>query len=652
MLFSSKILRWLPGVVGLLFFALYSLTAAPSIIALFDDTLEFQLVGPTFAIAHPTGYPLYLLLGGLWSRVLLPVGNWAWRMNLLSALTAAGAVALLTTLASRLVTTTTGQPNYWAGLAAALAFGLGPLWWSQATIAEVYTLHGLLVIAILAVATDIHDGAGRQQSNSREMTSSPSHPITLSPSHLVTLSRRLTLLCLLIGLGLAHHRTTLLIVPGLLIYLLWSVPGLGRPQRNWWQWLAALLAPLLLYLWLPVRAATGVIDLHGSYVNSWAGFFNHILARGYTGFFADNALAQSRSADDWWQIWLAQTGSCALILGLLGLLWLVDRQWRPAKAWVLVLLVLLANLLFAIVYKVPDAEVFLLPALLAFALFVGAGYGLVARLLQRWPWLASLAQAVLLILIGLGVSGRGPWVNRSQEWAVHDYAVALAKVDFPPASQVVALEGEATALKYMQQAEGLAVNASAVVADDPEQRRRVIAQMVAQGRPTYLTRELEGIAQHYSFSGEGPLVRVWPRGQAQVGAPQQVVNESFANGALRLVGYDLARLNQAGDPALRIGLYWQPQAPLTQTLKLSLRLQDQNGAPILSRDGQPIQADRFPLRLVASTSDWVVGETIRDVQELTVPLPTNSQPARLQVILYDAETVVEVGAWVVTVPWQ
>jgi hypothetical protein len=270
--FSLKILRWLPWLVGLLFFTLYSLTAAPSVVALFDDTLEFQLVGPTFAIAHPTGYPLYTLLGGLWSRVVLPIGNWAWRMNLLSALTAAGTVALLFALTSRLVTTSTGQPNRWAGLAAALAFGLGPLWWSQATVAEVYTLHGLFVIAILSVAIGINGGEGRRQTTDSREILPPCHPVTLSPCHPVTLSRRMTLLCLLIGLGLAHHRTIVLILPGVLIYLLGSVPGLWRPRRSWGQWLAALLAPLLLYLWLPLRAATGVIDLHGSYVNSWLAF--------------------------------------------------------------------------------------------------------------------------------------------------------------------------------------------------------------------------------------------------------------------------------------------------------------------------------------------------------------------------------------------
>ena len=82
---------------------------------------------------------------------------------------------------------------------------------------------------------------------------------------------RMALLALLVGLGLAHHRTIVLALPGAAVYLLWSVPGIWRPRRAWLLWLAALLLPLLLYLYLPLRAAMGAADLHGSYTNTWAG---------------------------------------------------------------------------------------------------------------------------------------------------------------------------------------------------------------------------------------------------------------------------------------------------------------------------------------------------------------------------------------------
>ena len=89
--YGRRILPWVVGACALL---LYVLTAAPGIVALFDDSLEFQLVAPTLGIAHPTGYPLYTITGGVWSRLLFPFGNWAWRMNIFSALAAAFTVLL------------------------------------------------------------------------------------------------------------------------------------------------------------------------------------------------------------------------------------------------------------------------------------------------------------------------------------------------------------------------------------------------------------------------------------------------------------------------------------------------------------------------------------------------------------------------------
>src|SRR4030042_7191791 len=69
--------------------ALYTATCAPSV--LFGDGGEFQFVPYILGIAHPTGYPPYLLLGWLWSH-LLPMGDVAYRMNLFSVLWAALAV--------------------------------------------------------------------------------------------------------------------------------------------------------------------------------------------------------------------------------------------------------------------------------------------------------------------------------------------------------------------------------------------------------------------------------------------------------------------------------------------------------------------------------------------------------------------------------
>ena len=192
---------------------------------------------------------------------------------------------------------------------------------------------------------------------------------------------RMALLALLFGLGLAHHRTIVLAVPGVAIYLLWSVPGLWRPRAAWLLWLAALLLPLLLYMYLPLRATAGAVDLHGAYTNTWNGFWDHVLARGYTSFFSGSALAVERTPQQWFALIVAQVGWVGLLLALVGCAWLLDRRVR--KGWVLVLLVLAANFVFTLFYRVGDQEVFLIPFFLCLALLAGGGVAKVAEIFVR-----------------------------------------------------------------------------------------------------------------------------------------------------------------------------------------------------------------------------------------------------------------------------
>ena len=609
----SHLDRWLPWLVGLAALILYAATAAPSIVRFDDDSLEFQLVGPTLGIAHPTGYPLYTLLGGLWSRVLFPFGNWAWRMNLFSALAGAVTVGLVYAIVRRVGQQTGRSFPPLAGLTGAAVFALGPVWWSQSTVAEVYALHGLLSAAILFTALGVAQ-----------------HP-----------HRGMTRLFLLFGLGLAHHRTTLLLAPGLAVFLLWQIPDLWRPRRIWLRWAAALGLPLLLYLTIPLRASMGVADLNGDYVNSWAGFWFHVLAQGYAGYFQADALAASRSAGAWLALFAGQMGAFYLVFGAAGVIWLGLRRGSARRAALLLALTGLADLIFVLNYGVGDPEVFLIPVFMVMAVGVGVGVG---GLAARWGdalWPGQVGVAMLAV--GLFMHGIGPgFTPPPYNWVAHDQAVALAKVDFPPGSRVIGIVGEVTALKYMQRAEGLGVNAVPVAADNPDVRRILVAEEMAAGHPVFLTRELAGIESEYSFTGAGPLVRVWPRGQAQPGAPQHPAQADFDDGHLRLTGYDLAVARQAGGPSLDVAFYWQAAAPLTRTLKLSLRL--------LGPDGETLSsADEFPLRQVAPTWSWLPGEILRDAYTLRLP---PARPSTLQVILYGADTVAEVGRWALAVPGE
>src|SRR5581483_4482161 len=115
---------------------LYARTTAPTVLP--GDSGEFQFAAWGFWLAHPTGYPLYLILGGVWQH-LLPIGDPACRLNLLSAFLAA-----LTIGAAFLVCYQITRARA-ASLIAASALAASPLFWAQATRAEVYALNTLFV---------------------------------------------------------------------------------------------------------------------------------------------------------------------------------------------------------------------------------------------------------------------------------------------------------------------------------------------------------------------------------------------------------------------------------------------------------------------------------------------------------------------------
>ncbi len=477
---TRRDLWWALG-LGLAALALYLATLAPSVATVFDDSLEFQVVLPSLGIAHPTGYPLYTLLGWLLSR--LPVGDLAYRVNLLSALAGAAAVAVMFLVARRL-----GSARLPAALMVAV-FALSATWWSQATIAEVYTLHGLAVALILY--------------------------LTLSDR-----GTRTPWLALVFGLALAHHRTTLLLAPGVLVYLLWTDPGVLRRPRDLVKLALAFLLPLALYLYLPLRGQS-VASLDGAVIDGWDSFWRHVLASDYGSFLSANPLAVQRPASYPLRLLLSQMGLAALLLGAVG--WL--RWPQQPQRWTMLALVLGANLLFAIGYKTADVDVLYLPITMAWLLVASAG---LSWLLDRLAaWLESLDlrsgpvwQVILTGLLAMVVllqpllttartleSAARPQTcaevlavgetpaftpKRSEAWNALNCGLAMLDQDFPPQSTVVGLQGEITLLRYLQLDRGLRPDVRLIDADREDERLAVVEAELAAGRAVFVTRELPG----------------------------------------------------------------------------------------------------------------------------------------------------------------
>lgn len=208
--------------VGLLVFALYLATLAPTVLYYSDqmkDSAVLPAIAYTLGISHPTGYPTYTLLTYLFT--FLPIGDVAYRVNLSSAVFGAGAVALLYATGFRL------SGRIPAAAIGAVAFGVSGLFWSQAVIAEVYTLHILFLALNLFVLLVWREK--RQD-------------------------RYLLLIAFLIGLSMTHNLTSGLLLPAAALFVLLVEPKKVLQWRLVLGGVGLFLAALLPYAYLPLRA--------------------------------------------------------------------------------------------------------------------------------------------------------------------------------------------------------------------------------------------------------------------------------------------------------------------------------------------------------------------------------------------------------------
>jgi hypothetical protein len=195
----------------------------------FWDTGIFQAAAATLGLTHPTGYPTYMLLGWAWISAT-PWWSPATAMNILSALSAAVAVAGIVVVARRI------GAGLVVSVAMALVFALSLAVWRTAERADPHTLHAAFVAVLLALALEWRERG---------------HP-----------QRWLLMLALVYGLALGNHLLTATLAPALGLFVVTSDPSLLRAPGTILRAAGAMLAGLAVYLYVPLRGAMDPLIHH------------------------------------------------------------------------------------------------------------------------------------------------------------------------------------------------------------------------------------------------------------------------------------------------------------------------------------------------------------------------------------------------------
>ncbi|MGA9533200.1 MAG: DUF2723 domain-containing protein [Anaerolineales bacterium] len=369
---------WIVAILVLLALsAAYALTLAPGLTWANDgaDGGDFAAAILTGGVPHPTGYPTYMLLGRLLTFV--PMGDPAFELALMSAGLMALAGALLAfTLARELGSVS--MAGVTAAALAGIAFGLAPIPWSQAVIAEIHGLHACLLIAVVALVAELERAQG--------------------PAKWMWLG-----LGLLSGLALGNHLTFILLLPALALAVWWLRAADRRPVLL--SGLGLLLG-LLVYLYIPL-AASGKPPINWGGASTWEGFAWLISARPYQHLAFGLPLAEvPQRIAALANLLLEQFGLLGISLAAVGLVYGGGRgRWpRALTYWIVPV-----YSVFALGYNTADSTAYLIPAYLGVAWWIGLGVHRLLGAVRSWRvgWRGALIAALIAgVLAGVPAAAR------------------------------------------------------------------------------------------------------------------------------------------------------------------------------------------------------------------------------------------------------
>lgn len=347
------------------------------------DSAELITAAAVSGVAHPPGYPLYTLTSSL-AMQLFP-GEPPFIANVWACVCGAAAVGF----ACLAFCLSTGK--WWAGLLGASTLMAARTPWRMAIGAEVFSMHLAICAALLFCATMWRAGAVRSR------------------------HKWLSAAALVLGLGLAHHHTVVLVLPGLALF------GyvVGRREEWGWRWsqLGLVAVGLVPYLWLPWRASSGA-SLNWGNPSNLKRFLWVVTRSGYGSMQLSTASGATASqgfhlAHYFRSLVVEQFPGPGALVGLFGAC--TAGLARRADLGLYGVLFLLAGPVWALIAAQPAGdgyvdmlERFYATSYLGFAGLVSLGFGQIGDLVQRRMAnrprlvLALLCVSVVVILATLG----------------------------------------------------------------------------------------------------------------------------------------------------------------------------------------------------------------------------------------------------------
>ena len=320
------------------------------------DSAKFQYSSRVMGVVHTPGYPAYSLISHIF--YLSGLGSVGFRINLMSAFFASVTVVLVYFIILQLIKS---RP---ISFFSSLFFAVSRTFWSQAEVAEVYTLNAAFVAGVILLLLLWAEKRG---------------------------IKYFYLAGFVYAMSFGHHLTVLFLAPAMLYLVLAADHKTLLNAKHLAVLAGFFILAALQYAYVFMRTYS-----QAAYVEMWtydlgdflwwvAGgqFKNKMFSSGITGFIKDRVpfyIVHLKS----------QFHFTGLVLGLAGACILARDRLKQA---VFLLLIFFGTLFFPLNYNIGDVYVYFIPSFIIFAVFIAAGinalYGVIKNAPKIPGWLKT-----------------------------------------------------------------------------------------------------------------------------------------------------------------------------------------------------------------------------------------------------------------------
>lgn len=394
----------------------YLKTLAPTVS--FIDTGELATVCIKLGVAHPTGYPLFTIVGRLFS--MLPFGEEIYRLSFMCAVASSASLVVFFNLLVFIFKEFDAEnfskdkksfgaglkdlTIYFISLAATLTLGFSMTYWNIANSLEVYSFHQFFIISIIFVMLKAVNEYGKKESRADIYW---------------------LLFAFLLGLSFGNHLSTIFMSLGC-IYLYFAINKFNEVS---FKRIAIMAIPFLIafsvYIYFPVRADNPTLSW--GYPATWNNFIRHISGKQFSVWMFSSTEVTSKQFSYFVSNYPKEFYYIPLILAIFGAVKLFNKQ---RKLFYFTFLLFAFNIFYAINYDIHDIDSYFILAFIVSAIWIAFG---IAFFVDKFGKTGPQIAVVSLLLAVLPLYGNYKSNDESNNYFVKDYTENVFKSAKPNA---------------------------------------------------------------------------------------------------------------------------------------------------------------------------------------------------------------------------